>query len=310
MTGRVDLAVAAALLRDEPGHRGRVAALTRSLQHGPGDRAPLHAVLGPDHPPAVGREPVHRRAGHHAGGRARVDAEVVPVDHEDQVVQAQAPRGVLGLVGRAGGQPALALEHEDLHLVRPGQLEGQRLARGGRHPVPGGPGVELQEQRPAFHLRVPGQPAVPAQPQQPLPGQRPAAVVGEGEQGISGPLVPRPDRLVEHRQRGVDEGHRVTRGQHETVAEPAPRPQQVPAHGPGQQQRDHHVHLGPGSAGVPALPVVQGQVDALVDQVLDHLVPGEVSLRGGEELPRVQSTARPRHGPIAHSRTSLCSTDL
>ncbi len=278
----------------------------RRRKHRPGDRSPLHAVLGAGHPPAVGREPVHRRAGHHAGGRPRVDAEVVPVDQEDQVVQAEPPRGVLGLVRRAGREPPLALEHEDLHLARSGQAERQRLPGGGRHTVPRGPGVELQEQRPAFHLGVAGQPAVPAQPQQPLPGQRPAAVIGERKIRRPGQRVPGPYRLVQHRQRGIHQRHRVTRGQHEAVAEPVPWPQQVPAHGAGQQQRDQHVHLGPGATGVPALAVVQGQVDALVDQVLDHLVPGEISLRGGIQLPSV----RPCHGPIAHSRTSLCSTDL
>src|SRR5712691_7159515 len=82
----------------------------------------------------------------------RVDAEVVPVDHEDQVVQAQAPRRVLGLVGRTRGEPALALEHEDLDLARARQLQGERLARGRRHAVPGRTGVELQEERPALHL--------------------------------------------------------------------------------------------------------------------------------------------------------------
>ena len=35
-----------------------------------------------------------------------------------------------------------------------------------------------------------------------------------------------------------------------------------------------------------------------------------IGFRGGIELPRVPSAARPCHGPIAHSRTSLCSTDL
>ena len=263
----------------------------------------LHPVLGAGHPPAVRREPVRRRAGHHAGGGPRVDAEVVPVDQEDRVVQAQAPRGVLGLVRRAGREPALALEHEDLYLARVRQAKRQRLPGGGRHSVSRGPGVELQEQRPPFHLGVPRQRAVPPELQQPLPGQRPAPIVRKLEGSRPGQRVPRAHRLVQHCQRRIHQGHRVARGQHEPVAEPAPGPQQVPAHRPGQQQRDQHVHLGPGSAGVPALAVVQRQVDALVDQVLDHLIPGEISLRGGEQPPRV----RPQACPVGYAHTSMCS---
>ena len=244
VAGRVHLAVAAALLRDEPRHGRLPARAAGSLQDRPGDRPPLHAVLGAGDPPAVGREPVRRRARHHARGWPRVDAEVVPVDHEDQVVQAQAPRGVLGLVGRTRGEPALALEDEDLHLAGAGQLQGERLARGWRHAVPGGAGVELQEERLALHLGVPGQAAAPTEAEQPFPGQRPLAVVGKGELGRPGALVPGPDGLVEHREGGVDERHRMAGREHETVTEPSPRPQHVPAHGARQQQGQHHVHLG------------------------------------------------------------------
>src|SRR5271165_5072873 len=86
--------------------------------------------------------------------------------------------------------------------------------------------------------------AAPAEAEEPLPGQRPPAVVGEGVLGRSGALVPGPDSLVEHREGGVDERHRVAGREHETVAEPSPRPKHVPAHGAGQQQGQHHVHLG------------------------------------------------------------------
>ena len=106
--------------------------------------------------------------------------------------------------------------------------------------------------------------------------------------------VPGPHRLVEHGERRVDQRHRVPRGQHEPVAEPAPRPQHVPAHRAGQQQRQHHVHLGPRPARVPALPVVERQVDALVDEVLDHLVAGEVGLGRREQPPDVELAARAR----------------
>ena len=160
VAGRVDLAVAAALLGHEPGHARHVLGVRAAghLQHGLGDRPPLHAVLGAVDPPAVGREPVDRGARDHAGGGPGVDAEVVPVDHEDQVVQAQAPGQVLGLVRRAGREPALALEHEDLDLVGPGQLEAERLARGGGMPCPEGPVLNFRNRvRPSISA-CPGRP--------------------------------------------------------------------------------------------------------------------------------------------------------
>ena len=57
----------------------------------------------------------------------------------------------------------ITLEHEYLDLAGPGQLQAERLPRRRGHAVPGGPGVELQEQRPAFHFGVPGQTAAAAQ---------------------------------------------------------------------------------------------------------------------------------------------------
>ena len=139
VAGRVDLAVAAALLRartrpcSAPGRGWRRAASSTS-----GDRAPLHAVLGAGDPPAVGREPVDRRARDHARGRPGVDAEVVPVDHEDQVVQAQAPGGVLGLVGRAGVSPPSPSNTKTFTSPAPASFRASASPAAGM-PCPDGP---------------------------------------------------------------------------------------------------------------------------------------------------------------------------
>ena len=52
----------------------------------------------PDHAPAVAAEPVRGGAGDDGADGGVVDAEVVPVDDEVEVVEAQAPGGVHGLV--------------------------------------------------------------------------------------------------------------------------------------------------------------------------------------------------------------------
>ena len=82
------------------------------LCHGHYGYRSIAAVLGLVHVPAVGREPVAGGTRDHAGVGARVDAEVVPVEHHLEVVEAQAVGAVLGLVPAAGGMAALALEGE------------------------------------------------------------------------------------------------------------------------------------------------------------------------------------------------------
>ncbi len=72
-------------------------------------------------------------------------------------------------------------------------------------------------------------------------------------------------------------------GKDETVAETQPRPADVPAHRPGQEQGQEHVDLGPRAAGVAALPVVELQVDQLVDEILQDLVMSEFALGPVEE---------------------------
>ena len=60
---------------------GTASRLEDCLRH----RAPFRTLLGARHSPAVRREPLLGRAVHHARGRPWVDAEVVPVDEEDEV---------------------------------------------------------------------------------------------------------------------------------------------------------------------------------------------------------------------------------
>ncbi len=132
-----------------------VIALGQAQQHA-GDIRPLAALLCADHPPAVRAEPVDRRAVYHLADRLVVDAEVVPVDQEVQVVQPQPPGGVHHLVVHPGGQPGFAFHGKDLHALRSGALERHRLAGCRRAAVSGGTGVELEEQGLAFHLGVTG----------------------------------------------------------------------------------------------------------------------------------------------------------
>ncbi len=65
-------------------------------------------------------------------------------------------------------------------------------------------------------------------------------------------------------------------GEHEAVAEALLRVADIPAHLARQQQRQQGVHLGARAARMPALAVVEDDVDGVVDQVFDHLPVGEV----------------------------------
>ncbi len=273
--GGVLLAVAATLLGPEPGHRGqpRGVVTPRRLEDRAQDRLPGHAVRRAERAPAVRPEPVLGRAVDDGGGGPRVDAEVVPVDEEDEVAETQAPGRVERLVGDARRQAALPFHDEDLDLRAAGHLERQRLAGGDGHAVAGRAGVGLEEQRLAGHLGVAGQAAAVPEGEQVLPGEGPATVVREGEALIAVEGVAGAHALVERGQDGVDERHRVPGRQDEAVGEGAPGSQHVPAHGPGEQRAQHEVDLRAGAARMARLAVVEGQVDELVDDVLDDLVP-------------------------------------
>ena len=302
----VVLAVAAALAGAEPGHRGALLRVLapRRLQHRARHGGPLHAVGRAGHPPVVRGEPGLGRPGHHRGGAELVDPEIVPVDQEDEVREAKAPGRVARLVTGARGQAPLALDGEDPHVLAAGELEGQRLARGGRHAVAGRARVELQEEGLAFHLGVPRQAAAVPQARQVLPCERPAALVGEGEPRVAGPLVARPERLVEDSQGGIHERDRVPGREHEPVREGEPGAPDVPAHGAREEQREEEVHLGSAAAGMPRLTVVQGKVDHLVDQVLHELPVGELALGL-----RVQLVDLGQPASVGHGRTASLPTN-
>ena len=230
------------------------------------------------------------------GSRSFVDPVVVPVDEEDQVREPQPPGRVLGLVRRTRCQAAFAFDNEDFDLLGAGELEGQRLACGEGHAVARRTRVGLEEEGPAGHLGVARQPAAMPQPEKVLPRQREAAVARKGEPGIAAgafAVGARSEPLVEDGEGGIDERHDVTRREHEAITESAPRLPQVPAHRPREQQRQQHVDLGPRAARMPALTVVQREVDALVDQVLEDLVSCELGLGAAHQRIDVDVASRP-----------------
>ena len=294
--------VAAALARLEPAHRWRLRGIgtAADLGHDPRDLIPLHALLRAEDAPPVGREPVVGCAVHDGGQRVLVDAEVVPVDEEDQVRETESPRGVLRLMRRTRGEPTFALEHEDLDLFATGELERHRLPGGWRHAVTGRPGVRLHEERLPRELGMPGKAVVAPQQQEILPGERVLALERERETRIAVALVPQAHRLVHRRERRVDERHGVAGREHEPVGERPPRAEHVPPHRAREHERDEHVDLRPRAAGMAALPVVQREVDELVDQVL-----GEFPHRERAPSARKQAFGVHRHGA---GHRLVCST--
>jgi hypothetical protein len=175
--------------------------------------------------------------------RVLVDAEVVPVDEEHEVREAEAPRGVLRLVRRARRETALALDDEHLHLAGARELQRDGLPDRRRHAVPGRAGVRLQEERLARELRVSREAAVAPEHEEVLPRERVPPVVRERERGIAVAVVPRAHRLVQHRERRVHERDGVPGGEDEAVGERAPRTQEVPAHRAGEHEREQEVDL-------------------------------------------------------------------
>ncbi len=239
------------------------------------DRFPALPLLGARNPPPVRREPVHRRAVDGAADAVIVDAEIVPVHQVDQVVERETPGGVGRLVGGAGGQSAFAFEDEDLHPIGARALQGQRDARRGGAAVTRWAGVELQEQGPALHLRVSGKPPAPAEARQVFPVQRAMLGVADMVALVAGLAVLEPHRLVQHREGAVDERDGVAGAQHEAVREATGRIADVPPHRPAQEGGEQDGRLGPRASGVPALAVVDDDIDELIDQVPDRVPVGE-----------------------------------
>ena len=80
---------------------------------------------------------------------------------------------------------------------------------------------------------------------------------------------------------GVHDRGGVPGREHESVGVGEPGPADVPAHRAREHGREQEVHLRARAARVAALPVVEGEVDELVDDVLDDLPVGERRLRVG-----------------------------
>ena len=303
MAGGVILPVAAAFAGLEPRHARDVAGISPAsrIEHGPGHRPPFRAFLSASDPPSVRSKPVHRRAVDNARGRPGVDAEVVPVDEEDEIGQPKPPCRVFGLVSAPGREPSLTLDGEDFYLAGTRQLQRQSLSDRGADAVGRWAGVVLEEQAFPRHLGVPGKSAAMTELGQHLPCESELTVVWERVTLEASPFVPGPEPFVEHGQRGVDEGDGVPGGQDEAVGEAQPRPAHVPSHRPRQGERQYHVDLRARPARVPALAVIEGQVYALVDKVLQHLIASEVRLGGGKKAPHLGLAGRmrpARHGQV------------
>ena len=112
--------------RPPTGHRRVVARAASSTARVTGPRPSLRPCRTPASRTARTSRPACR-------GRPRrrpaIDPEVVPVHEEDEVGEAQAPGRVLRLVGGAGREPALALDHEHPDLARTGHASAPAPAR-------------------------------------------------------------------------------------------------------------------------------------------------------------------------------------
>jgi len=108
------------------------------------DVGPVASVLRLVHMPAVGREPIVRRA---------VDDVEIGLSSMPKSFQSRRRRGcrgeavsrVLGLVRGAGSVAALALEGEDTHAVRPGALQRKGSPAAAGEPCPEGPVLNLMK---------------------------------------------------------------------------------------------------------------------------------------------------------------------
>jgi len=232
----VVLEVLPSFARLDPGDAGHPVGVgsVDHLQDGLSDRTPLIALLSAKDPPTVGGEPVGGGAGNYGAQGVVVNAKVVPVHHVVEVVQGQAPGRVLGLVRTARGQAGVTLEGKDLDLTSTGSLEGKGLPSGWWRTVARGAGVEFQKEGLALHLGVAGKAFVVPELQQVFPVESPLCRVGDEVLVISCLLVFDPQGLVEHGQRGVDEGDGMAGDQYEAVAEPLLGVADVPSHHPAE----------------------------------------------------------------------------
>ena len=265
----VEHAIAAALAGLEVEHSRRIRGLLRGEQVEEALRqvAPVGAVVGLEHVPAVGLEPVFGTAVNNGTGGAVINAEVVPVDQKEQVVQAQAPGGVLGLVAGTGREAAFAFEGDDLDFVRAGALQRQRLTGGSRQAVTGRAGVPLEEERLAFHLGVTGEAAVATEAGEVFLPHGKARI--ELVPGVPGLRVLDAEGFIENGERGIHQRNRVAGGEDEAVAKSLLGMTDIPAEAAAKQQGDERLHLGARTARVAALAEVDHEIDVLIDHVLD-----------------------------------------
>ena len=76
-----------------------------------------------------------------------VNAEIVPIDEEEQVAQPKSPSRVLSLMARARRQTAFSFERNHLDIVGACALKGERLAHCGWQPVTGRAGIPFQKRK-------------------------------------------------------------------------------------------------------------------------------------------------------------------
>ncbi len=177
---------------------------------------------------------------------------------------------------RAGGVTTFAFHGKHACLSSTRVLERQSFAHCRRRTVTRGPGVELEEERLALHLRVTGQTLVATQVEQVFEHQLALGGVRDEEARVLGQRMPRTQGFAVDRQHGVHRRRTVTRDQHKAIAEGQLGPADVEAHARSQRGRDEQRHFGTRAARMARLAQVEHQVDALVDQVTDLLVVREM----------------------------------
>ena len=136
------------------------------FEDGSRDRRPVHAVRRARHAPSVRAEPV---AGVPGTTEEAAKSSIPKSFQSTRNTRFERPRPQAAFLVSwlaPGVSPPSPSTVKTLDLASTGQLQRQRLAGGRRHPVAGRPGVGLEEQRLARHLRVAGQAAAMAKRQE------------------------------------------------------------------------------------------------------------------------------------------------
>ncbi|MPM65178.1 hypothetical protein SDC9_112070 [bioreactor metagenome] len=109
------------------------------------ERGKIRTVFSAENFPAMRSEPILGLARQDITGLVPIDAIVIPVYKEVQVVQSHAPGGVKRLVGGPWGKPSFTFHDEDLHIA--GSCSLQRKCQTGccRGAMTGRAGVGLQK---------------------------------------------------------------------------------------------------------------------------------------------------------------------